>query len=254
MYNSFHVGLDCYLRDSFYPYIHNVYEFDSERVRYSIKRMARRTTQLRRGLPEDDTPQNQHGSGASSGIFEQAPQTGVKHFHMCSSSVHLRFWSGKPRHGQYLRITKQLPEDVKETFGWLKAANPPGTTDGLVVAVQDHALWIWYCLSTKSCIDMSVPLAAYAVQAWRQSATLWQAVVLWQRRTTRIDTIKSPPSSTGRFVSIFRFQWRPGDTVGAGTKLRTHPYFGHLFTLLKSQKCLPVVYVRIACIANIIVP
>ena len=32
-------------------------------------------------------------------------------------------------------------------------------------------------MSTTSCIGMSVPLAACAMQAWRQSTTLWQAVV-----------------------------------------------------------------------------
>ena len=78
----------------------------------------------------------------------------------------------------------------------------------------------WWLLKTKllglgnksntSCIEMSVPLAACAVQAWKQSTTLWQAVVQWHRRTTLIDTIRSPPSSTGTFVGIFRFQWSAG--------------------------------------------
>ena len=45
---------------------------------------------------------------------------------------------------------------------------------------QDQAL------RTTSLIEMSV-LVARAVQAWRQSTTLWQAVVLWHRRTTLID-------------------------------------------------------------------
>ena len=43
-------------------------------------------------------------------------------------------------HGQYRRLTEQSPVDTKETFGWLKAANLPGATEGLVVAAQDQAL------------------------------------------------------------------------------------------------------------------
>ena len=47
-------------------------------------------------------------------------------------------------HGQYHRLTEQSPVDMKETFGWLKASNLPGTTEGLVVAAQDQALMTWY--------------------------------------------------------------------------------------------------------------
>ena len=43
-------------------------------------------------------------------------------------------------HSQYRRLTEQSPVDMKETFGWLKAANLPGATEGLVVAAQDQAL------------------------------------------------------------------------------------------------------------------
>ena len=64
--------------------------------------------------------------------------------------------------------------------------------------------------STTSCIEMSVPLSACAVQAWKQSTTLWQAVVQWHRRTTLLVIIRSPPSFTGTFVGIFRFQWSAG--------------------------------------------
>ena len=39
-------------------------------------------------------------------------------------------------HGQYRRLTEQSPVDMKETFGWLKAANLPGATEGLVVAAH----------------------------------------------------------------------------------------------------------------------
>ena len=36
-------------------------------------------------------------------------------------------------HGQYCCLTEQLPVDMKETFGWLKALTLPGATEGLVV-------------------------------------------------------------------------------------------------------------------------
>ena len=120
-----------------------VYECDSGRSRYSIKSMACRfTAQLRRDLAKDDTSQSLHGSGtvASDGVFEQGPQMDAKHFRMCNSSLRMRSWSRKPMHGQYRRLTEQSPVDTKETFGWLKAANLPGATEGLVVAAQDQAL------------------------------------------------------------------------------------------------------------------
>ena len=43
-------------------------------------------------------------------------------------------------HGQYRRLTEQSPVYTKQTFGWPKAANLPGATEGLVVAAQDQAL------------------------------------------------------------------------------------------------------------------
>ena len=43
-------------------------------------------------------------------------------------------------HGQYRRLTEQPPVDMKETYRWLKAANLPAATEGLVVAAQDQAL------------------------------------------------------------------------------------------------------------------
>ena len=140
MYKSCIVGLECYLRDSSNPYMQLVYECDSGRSRYLIKSMACRfTAQLRRDLAKDDTSQNLHGSGtvASDGVFEQAPQMDAKHFRMCNSSLRVRSWSRKPMHGQYRRLTEQSPVDTKETFGWLKAANLPGATEGLMVAAQD---------------------------------------------------------------------------------------------------------------------
>ena len=43
-------------------------------------------------------------------------------------------------HGRYLRLTEQPPVDMKETYGWLKAANLPAATEGLVIAAQNQAL------------------------------------------------------------------------------------------------------------------
>ncbi len=43
-------------------------------------------------------------------------------------------------HRQYRRLTEQPPVDMKETYGWLKAANLPAATEGLVVDGQDQAL------------------------------------------------------------------------------------------------------------------
>ena len=76
MYKSCIVGLVCYLGDSSDRYMQLVYECDSGRPRYSIKRVARRfTAQLQGYLARDDASQSLHGSGtvASDGVFEQAP-------------------------------------------------------------------------------------------------------------------------------------------------------------------------------------
>ena len=43
-------------------------------------------------------------------------------------------------HGQYHRLTEQPPVDMKESYGWLKAANLAAAAEGLVVAAQDQAL------------------------------------------------------------------------------------------------------------------
>ena len=47
-------------------------------------------------------------------------------------------------HGQYCRQTEQPLVDMKETYGWLKAANLPAATQVLVVAAQDKAVWTRY--------------------------------------------------------------------------------------------------------------
>ena len=44
-------------------------------------------------------------------------------------------------HGQYRRLTEKPPVNMKETYGWRKAANCPAATEGLVVAAQEQALW-----------------------------------------------------------------------------------------------------------------
>ena len=118
-------------------------ECDSGKSSHSIKRMACRfTAQLRRSLALDDKSQNLHRNASISveGGFEQAPKTDARHYRTCCSSLRVRSWSGKPMHGQYCRLTEQPPVDMKETYGWLKAANLPAATEGLVVAAQDQAL------------------------------------------------------------------------------------------------------------------
>ena len=188
------------------------YECDSGRSRYSIKSMACRfTAQLRRDLAKDDTSQNLHGSGtvASDGVFEQAPQMDAKHFRMCNSSLRVRSWSRKPMHGQYRRLTEQSPVDMKETFGWLKAANLLGATEGLVVAAQDQALRTRYYEHHILHRDVS-PTCRVCSAGLETVDDIVAGCRQWHRRTTLIDTIRSPPSSTGTFVGIFRFQWSAG--------------------------------------------
>ena len=65
-------------------------------------------------------------------------------------------------HGQYRRLTKQPPVDMKETYGWLKAVNLPAATEGLVVAAQDQALRTRYYERKIPHHDVS-PTAADAV-------------------------------------------------------------------------------------------
>ena len=118
-------------------------ECDSGKSSHSIKHMACRfTAQLRRSLASDDKSQSLHRNASISveGGFEQAPETDARHYRTCCSSLRVRSWSGKPMHGQYRRLTEQPPVDMKETYGWLKAANLPAATEGLVVAAQDQAL------------------------------------------------------------------------------------------------------------------
>ena len=99
------------------------------------------TAQLWRNLASDDKLKNLQGNASISveGGFEQAPETDVRHYHTCCSSLRVRYWSRKPMHGQYSRLTEQPPVNMKEAYGWLKAANLPAATEGLVVAAQDQA-------------------------------------------------------------------------------------------------------------------
>ena len=215
MYKSCIVGLECYLRDSSDPYMQLVYEYDSGRSRYSIKSMACRfTAQLRRDLAKDDTSQSLHGSGTmASDVFEQAPQMDAKHFRMCNSSLRVRSWSRKPMHGQYRRLTEQSPVDTKETFGWLKAANLPGATEGLVVAAQDQALRTRYY--EHHILHRDVSPTCRVCSAGLETVDHVVAGCSAMASTDYTDrhnqvAFRSPPSSTGTFVGIFRFQWSAG--------------------------------------------
>ena len=134
--------LNCYLSDSSDPFIQMIRESDSGKPSHSIKRMACRfAAQLRRSLASDDKPQSLHINASISveDVFDQASETDARHYRTCCSSLRVRSWSWKPMQGQYRRLTEQPPVDIKETYGWLKAANLPAATDGLVVA-QDQAL------------------------------------------------------------------------------------------------------------------
>ena len=146
-YQSCIVRLNCYLADSSDPFMQMIRECDSGKSSHSIKHMACRfTAQLRRSLASNDKSQSLHRNASISveGGFEQAPETDARHYRTCCSSLRLRSWSGKPMHGQYRRLTEQPPVDMKETYGWLKAANLLAATEGLVVAAQDQALWTRY--------------------------------------------------------------------------------------------------------------
>ena len=111
--------LNCYLADSSDPFMQMIQECDSVKSSHSIKRMACRfTAQLRRSLASDDKSQNLHRNASISveGGFEQTPETDARHYRTCCSSLRVRSWSEKPMHGQYRRLTKQLPVDMKETY------------------------------------------------------------------------------------------------------------------------------------------
>ena len=129
--------LNCYLADCSDLFIQMIRECDSGKSLHSIRRMACRfTAQLQRSLASDDKSQSLHRNASIwvEGGFEQAPETDARHYRTCCSSLCVRFWNGKPMHWQYRRLTEQPPVDMKETYGWLKAANLPAATDGLVVA------------------------------------------------------------------------------------------------------------------------
>ena len=97
----------------------------------------------------------------------------------------MQSWSGKHIHGQYCHLTDQSPVDMKEAFGWLKAAKLSVATEGLMVAAQDQALWARY--NEHHILYQHVSPTCHMCKAWRQLATLWQAVVLWHAPTDYTD-------------------------------------------------------------------
>ena len=142
-YQSCSLRLNCNLADNSDPFIQVIQECDSGKSLNSIKRMACRfTAQLQRSCALNDKSQNLHRNASISveGGFEQAPETDARHYLTCCSSLRVRSWSGKPMHGQYRCLTEQPPVDLKETYEWLKAANLPAATEGLVVVAEDQAL------------------------------------------------------------------------------------------------------------------
>ena len=135
--------LNCYLANSSDSFIQVIRESDSGKSSHSMKRITCRfNAQLRRSLVSDDKSQSLHKNASISveGSFEQAPETDAKHYRTCCSSLRVRSWSGKLMHGQYRRRNEQPPVNMKKTYGWIKAANIPAATEGLVVAAQDQAL------------------------------------------------------------------------------------------------------------------
>ena len=100
-------------------------ERDCGKYSHSINRMACRfTEQLQMSLALDDKSQNLHRNASISfkGGFEQAPETDVKHYRRCCSSVRLRSWSGKSMHEQYRRFTEQPPVDIKKDVRMAKGS------------------------------------------------------------------------------------------------------------------------------------
>ena len=158
-------------------------ECDSGKSSQSIKRMACRfTAQLQRSLALNDKSQNLHRNAFISveDGFEQAPKTDARHYSTCCSCLCVRSWNGKPMHGQYRRLTEQPPVNMKETYGWLKSANLPVATEGLVVTAQDQALRTRYYEHKILHRDVS-PICRMCSVPWKQSTTLWHTVVLWHR-------------------------------------------------------------------------
>ena len=157
--------LNCYLAESSDPFIQMMRECDSGKSSHSIKRMAcRYTAQLQRSLALDNKSQSLHGNASIlvEGGFEQAPETDARHYRRYCGSLRVQSWSGKPMHGQSCRLTEQPPVDMKETYGWLKAAI-------FLLQLRDWLLLLktkLFGLGTMSArfyIVMSVLLAACAV-------------------------------------------------------------------------------------------
>ena len=89
-YQSCIVRLNCYLADSSDPFIQMIRECDSGKSLHSIKRMACCfTAQLWRSLALADKSQCLHRNASISveGGFEQAPETDVRHYRTCCSSL-----------------------------------------------------------------------------------------------------------------------------------------------------------------------
>ena len=160
--------LNCYLADSSDPFIQMIRECDSQKSSHLIKHMACRfTAQLQRRLASNDKSQDlrRNASISVEDGFEQAPKTDARHYHTCCSSLRVQSWSRKNMHGQYRRLTEQPTVNMKETYEWLKAANFPAATEGLVVAAQDQPLRtryyehkIQHCDVSPTCRMCSVAL------------------------------------------------------------------------------------------------
>ena len=136
------------------------------------------------------------------GGFEQAPETDARHYRTCCSSLAVRSWNRKSMHRQYRRLTEQPPVDMKETYGWLKAANLPAATEGLAVAAQDQALRTRYYERKILHYDVSSTCRMCSV-GLETVDHIGAGCSALAPRTTLIDTIRWPPSFTGMFCRHF---------------------------------------------------
>ena len=164
---------------------------------------CRFTAQLWRSLASDNKSQSLHTNASISveGGFKQALEADARHYRTCCSSLHLRSWSGKPMHGQYRCLSEQPPVDMKEAYGWLKAANLPAATEGLVVAAQDQAFRTQYYEHKIIHRDVS-PTCRIRSVGLKTVDHIVAGCSTWHRWSTLIDTIRWPPSFTGMFVAV----------------------------------------------------